>query len=98
MDTPAARTGNSMLQRWIVAGLDCDNGGLLGVVGGRDGGTLMGQVESVDVCTQVVVGEEVVVRGRGRGGKVKLNGGSNLTPDDQSNMLDLFERGSPVSM
>jgi len=81
-----------------VVGLGCDNGGLFVLVGGRDGGVLMDQVDSVDVNIQVVVGGKFVFLGNGRGGKVKLNGGSNLTPDDQSNMLDLFERGSPVSM
>jgi hypothetical protein len=103
MDTPVARRGNSMLQRWIVVGLGCDNGGLLVVVGGGDGGTSMDQVESVDVCIQVVVveEEEEVVRGRGRGGKVKLNGGSTLIRDGQigrGNMLDFVEGGSLVSM
>jgi hypothetical protein len=102
MDTPAARTGNSMLQRWIVVGLGCDNGGLLEVVGGRDGGTLMDQVESVDVYIQEVEEEveEEVVRARDTGGKVKLNGGSTLIRDGQigrGNMLDFVEGESLVS-
>jgi hypothetical protein len=86
-----------------VVGLGCDNGGLLVVVGGRDDGTLMDPVESVDVRIQVVAvveEEELVARGRGMGGKVKLNGGSTLIRDGQigrGNMVDFVEGGSLVS-
>jgi hypothetical protein len=61
----------------------------------------MDPVESVDVCilAVAVVVEEVVVRGRGRGGKVKLNGGSTLIRDGRigrGNMLDFVEGESLV--
>ena len=89
MDNQVARRENSTPQSWIVAVWDCDSEGLWAVVA-AGGGTLTGQVGTMRVRgrIQVVVGDAVVVRVKGKDGREILNEDSTLNLDGQRSMGD----------